>query len=335
MNLIFTSSLSVGIQQLKENLFNELSHDVINLRERALILEVICELCNEISIELERCNHDILSVLAMDMIFWRKRPKYLNTSLNHYDQFFHQQLYSILPFNQSCMNMCIVNTLDGNIPYFYQRQPRPDITTQRVQVNELNGRGFKVGEYCYLVNRDWYSHWYNKCTEPSSNNDLEEIGTIRNELPDSVSIQEVVFCQPNLFTEVSESVWLLLLSWYGLSHRSLAFKRQILSCKDDRIELENALIHISCYSSPEANRFEVLAFRYEEAMESVLRKLCVVFRIQNKSQIIIYTRYNNWSNWTIISEDIISARDLYENKLELLILKKTNSDWPLSILPIW
>ena len=59
MKLIFTTSLSVGIQQLKENLFNELSHDVINLKERALILEVICELCDEISIVLDKCIHEI------------------------------------------------------------------------------------------------------------------------------------------------------------------------------------------------------------------------------------------------------------------------------------
>ena len=95
MKLIFTTSLSVGIQQLKENLFNELSHDVINLKERALILEVICELCDEISIVLDKCIHEIMSVISMDMIFWRKRPKYMNASLNSYDQFFHQQLGTV------------------------------------------------------------------------------------------------------------------------------------------------------------------------------------------------------------------------------------------------
>ena len=333
MKLIFTPSLPTGIQQMKENLFNELSHDVINLKERALILEVICELCDGINIDLERCYHEVLSVLGMDMIFWRKRPKYMNASLNHYDQYFHQQLYSMLPCNQTCMDICIVNTLDGNIPYFYLRQNRPDITTQHVRVNELNWRRFKVGEYCYLVNRDWYSQFSN-CTKPSCNDVFEEIGPIRNELPDSVSIQEVIFCQPNLFTEVSESVWLLLLSWYGLSNKSLAFKRQVMSREDNRIELENALIHVSCYSSPEANRFEVLAFKYEEAIESVLRKLCVVFKIPSKSQVLMYTRCD-MTDWTISSEDFTTAGYLYENKLELLILKKTASDWPLSIPCVW
>lgn len=332
MKLIFTTSLSVGIQQLKENLFNELSHDVINLKERALILEVICELCDEISIVLDKCIHEIMSVISMDMIFWRKRPKYMNASLNSYDQFFHQQLYSMLPCNQSCMDMCIVNTLDGNIPYFYLRQPRPYITVQRARVDEFNRRGFEAGEYCYLVNRDWHSEWYNKCTKLNSNN--VEIGPISNELPDSVSIQEVVFCQPNLYTEVCESVWLLLLSWYGLSKKSLAFKRQIISCEGNTVELENALIHVCCYSSPEANRFEVFAFRYEEKLESVLKKLCIVLRIQSRSQLLVYTRDDDWADWNIIS-DVTSAGDIYEKKLGLLVLEKTNSDWPLTIPHFW
>ncbi|KAI6658471.1 Ubiquitin carboxyl-terminal hydrolase 4 [Oopsacas minuta] len=337
--LVFTPNLYVGIRQMKENLFNELTRDVTDLRERALILEVICQFCEDIRCELDKCSQELFSILDLDNIYWRRRPKYMNKSLTAFDQFFHQQIYTILPKNPGnhCLNICIVNTLDGNHPYFYLRHPLPDLKVQHERIERLKKDRFIVGEYCYLLNRDWYSKWLNHVKTYNSNvlqDNLKEIGPISNEISNSVSIQDIVYCQTNLFIQLSEPVWILLLSWYGLSNRSIVFRRQILSCEDGQVELENTLIHLPCYSDPDTDRYEVLGFRYEETIESVLSKIRVVFRIPIQSQLLLYTRPNEWTEWVHISGEIISAKDLFD-RVQLLIIKKTVNDWSLSISPCY
>ena len=66
----------------------------------------------------------------------------------------------------------------------------------------------------------------------------------------------------------------------------------------------------------------------------MLKKLCIVLRIQSRSQLLVYTRDDDWADWNIIS-DVTSAGDIYEKKLGLLVLEKTNSDWPLTIPHFW